>query len=122
MAKTAQLKVYHYDGCSTCKQALAFLKKKDIPFEPIPIVEQPPTVAELRSMLTHVGGDLRKLFNTSGLVYREMKLGEKLPSLSEAQALALLAKHGKLVKRPFALGPDVGLVGFKEPEWKKALG
>jgi arsenate reductase len=64
-------------------------------------------------------GDIRKLFNTSGLVYRELKLGEKLPAMTEAQALKLLASNGKLIKRPFALSSDQGMVGFKEAEWKK---
>jgi len=121
MGKTNALKVYEYAGCSTCKKALAFLKKREAAFTAVPIVDQPPTVAELKRMLAHQGGDLRKLFNTSGQLYREMKMSEKLPKLSESEALALLAKHGKLVKRPFALGADFGLVGFQEAEWKKRL-
>ena len=63
--------------------------------------------------------DIKKLFNTSGLVYREMKLGLKLPSLTEAQALKLLAENGKLIKRPFAISSTSGFVGFKEVEWKQ---
>lgn len=66
-------------------------------------------------------GDRKKLFNTSGLVYKEMKLSEKLPALSDEQALQLLAKNGKLVKRPFVLGDSWGLVGFREEDWKKVL-
>lgn len=65
------------------------------------------------------GGSIRNLFNTSGLVYKEMKLSEKLPNLSETEALKLLADNGKLVKRPFVIGDDTHLVGFKEDEWKK---
>jgi arsenate reductase len=72
-------------------------------------------------MLGHLGGELKKLFNTSGQVYREMKLGEKLPTMSEAQALKLLAANGKLIKRPFLLAARGGAVGFKEAEWKKLL-
>ena len=112
------LRVYGYAGCSTCKIALKFLEKEKIAFESIPIVDQPPTVAELKKMLAYYDGKIGKLFNTSGLVYREMKLAEKLPKMSEAEALILLSKNGKLVKRPFALGAETGRVGFKEEEWK----
>ena len=114
----AKLRVYEYSGCSTCKKALKFLTGKKVPFEAVPIVEHPPSVAELKKMLAHYDGKIGKLFNTSGLLYREMKLGEKLPKMSEAEALKLLAAHGKLVKRPFALGSGKGRVGFKEDEWK----
>lgn len=114
-----KLKVYVYSGCSTCKNALKYLEKKKVPFEEIPIVDQPPTLAELKKMLALYDGKIGKLFNTSGLVYREMKLGDKLKTMSEDQALALLAKNGKLVKRPFVLGEKTGVVGFKEIEWKK---
>lgn len=113
-----KLKVYEYSGCSTCKKALKFLDARKIPYERVAIVERPPNVSELKEMLKHVGGDVRKLFNTSGQVYREMGLGEKLASLSEAEAFKLLASNGKLVKRPFILGSGAGAVGFKEDEWK----
>ena len=114
------MRVYEYEKCSTCRQALKFLDARKIAYEAVPIVETPPTLAELKTMLKHAG-DLRKLFNTSGLVYREMGLGEKLKTMSEAEALGLLAKHGKLVKRPFVLLKDRGLLGFKEEEWKAAF-
>jgi arsenate reductase (glutaredoxin) len=114
------LKVYEYAGCSTCKKALKFLDAKEVPYEKIDITARAPSVGELREMLGHVG-DLRKLFNTSGLVYKEMKLSEQLSSLSEKEALALLAGNGRLVKRPFVLGPGWGVVGFREEEWKKRV-
>lgn len=114
-----KLKVYEYSGCSTCKKALKYLDANKIDYVKVPIVDTPPSIAELQAMLKHVGGDLRKLFNTSGQVYREMKLGEKLATLSEKDALKLLAAHGKLVKRPFALSAKEGAVGFKEGEWDK---
>jgi arsenate reductase len=113
-------KVYQYDGCSTCKNALKFLDARKANYEKIAIVEHPPTEAELKKMLSYVG-DLKKLFNTSGQMYRELKVSEKLPKMTESEALKLLAKQGKLVKRPFALGKNFGLVGFKEPEWKKVF-
>lgn len=90
----------------------------------MPIVDKPPSMKELKEMLAHLkenGGSIRQLFNTSGLVYKEMKLSEKLPQLSETEALKLLAENGKLVKRPFVIGEDTHLIGFKEDEWKKVL-
>ena len=115
-----KLKVYEYSGCSTCKKALKFLDAKGVAYEKIDITTQPPTASELKEMLAQKG-DIRKLFNTSGLVYKEMKLSEKLPGMSEKDALSLLAKFGRLVKRPFVLGGKWGTVGFKEDEWKKQL-
>jgi arsenate reductase len=118
------LKVYEYSGCSTCKKALKFLAEHEVSFETIPIVEQPPTKGELKTMLGFLkeqGGGLKNLFNTSGLLYKEMKISEKFPKMSEDEALALLAKHGKLIKRPFLLGKNFGLVGFKQDQWEEQL-
>jgi len=115
------VKIYEYSGCSTCKKALKFLEQKKIEYKKIPIVDQPPTMNELKKMLGFYDGQIGKLFNTSGLVYREMKLGEKLKTMTESQALGLLAKNGKLIKRPFALSETSGQVGFKVEEWKKLL-
>jgi Spx/MgsR family transcriptional regulator len=115
------LKVYEYDRCSTCKKALQFLEKRQVRYEKLPIVDRPPSLEELKTMLAAVG-DIRKLFNTSGLVYRELGLGAKLPGMTEAQALKLLASNGKLIKRPFLLSGKQGTVGFKEAEWKKLIG
>lgn len=114
MKKT--LKVYEYSGCSTCKKALKFLDGRKVAYERIDITQVAPTRKELEAMLKHV--ELKKLFNTSGLVYKEMGLSQKLPSMSEKEALDLLAKNGRLVKRPFVLGDSFGLVGFREEEWK----
>lgn len=111
------LRVYAYANCDTCRKALKFLAAKKIAHEVIPIREQPPTIAELRTMLAHVGGDLRKLFNTSGQDYRALDLKSRLPKMTEDEALALLAGNGNLVKRPFALTPEIGAVGFREEEW-----
>jgi arsenate reductase len=111
------LRVYEYSGCSTCRKALKFLEARGVAFSAVPIVEDPPSVAELKAMAARVG--LKRLFNTSGVLYRELKISEKLPKMSEAEALALLSKNGKLVKRPFV--PEKGLVGFQEAEWKAAF-
>jgi arsenate reductase len=115
------LRVYAYENCDTCRKALKFLAAKKVTAEVIPICQQPPTVTELRAMLEHVGGDLRKLFNTAGQDYRALDMKTKLPKLSVDEALKLLAGNGNLVKRPFALGKKAGVVGFKEEEWASLL-
>ena len=116
-----RVRIYDYSKCSTCRKALKFLDNSKVAYEKVPIVETPPTKAELRKMLALQGGNLKKLFNTTGEVYREMKIGEKLRFMSESEALELLASNGKLIKRPFALFGDKGLVGFNEDEWKKLI-
>jgi arsenate reductase (glutaredoxin) len=117
------LKVYQYSGCSTCRNAIKWLKQHAIPFEEIAIREVPPSLADLKAMLAAHDGDLRKLFNVSGLDYRSLGLKDKLPALSTDAALKLLAENGNLVKRPFAIDTKskVSLIGFKEPEWQAAL-
>jgi arsenate reductase len=117
------LKVYEYKNCSTCQKAVKWLEKKGIRFEKIAIVDQPPSVAELKQMLkflTEAGGTFKNLFNTSGVQYRELKIADKIKAgLTEGDALALLAQNGKLIKRPFAISKTRGTVGFKEDVWKK---
>lgn len=117
-----KLRLYAYAGCDTCRRATKFLEARGPAFDAIPIREQPPTLAELKRMLALYGGDLRRLFNTSGGDYKAMKLAERLPKLTVEEALALLAANGNLVKRPFLLTDKSGLVGFKEWEWEKLLG
>jgi arsenate reductase len=116
-------KVYEYKNCSTCKNALKFLDTKKVKYESIPIVDQPPTMAELKTMLAHVkagGGSFKNLFNTSGLQYRELEIGQKIKDgMTEDEALKLLAKNGKLIKRPFLLTEKTGAVGFKPDVWSK---
>jgi arsenate reductase len=116
-----QVRIYEYSKCSTCRNALKFLDRNDIAYEKVPIVETPPTKAELRKMLAAQGGKMKKLFNTSGEVYREMKISAKIVSMSEDEALELLASNGKLIKRPFVFAGETGLVGFKEDDWKKVF-
>ncbi|MDP1835755.1 MAG: Spx/MgsR family RNA polymerase-binding regulatory protein [Chlamydiales bacterium] len=111
--------VYVYGKCSTCKDALRFLRDRNVTFTVKEISTDPPSIAELQQMLDYQDGSLKKLFNTSGLLYKEMRLAEKFSDLSIAQAFALLNQHGMLVKRPFVLGNDFGLLGFKESEWPK---
>lgn len=115
------LKIYTLKQCSTCKDAVKWLRARGIEFEERAIRETPPTPGELRAMLAGQGGQLRRLFNSSGIEYRVQKLAEKLPKLSEAESLALLAGNGSLVKRPFVIGDGVTLVGFDQDVWAKAL-
>jgi arsenate reductase (glutaredoxin) len=116
------LKIYTLSNCSTCRDATKWLRSHDIAFEETAIRESPPKLKELRTMLAAYDGQVRRLFNTSGEDYREQKLAEKLPKLSENDALSLLAKNGRLVKRPCLIGDGVALVGFNEERWAQALG
>ena len=115
------LRVYAHKNCDTCRRALKFLRERGVPHEEIPIRETPPTKAELRSVLSAVKGDLRRLFNTSGGDYRAMDLKNRLPGMTPDEALGLLAAHGNLVKRPFVTGPGVALVGFDPEDWTRVL-
>ena len=111
-------KVYEYKRCSTCVKALKFMESHHIAYEALPIVEKAPTKDELLKMLNFYDGDIRKLFNTSGVVYREMGLSSKIKTMDEKEAIDLLSSNGKLVKRPFLITGNFGLVGFKEEECK----
>lgn len=117
------LKVYAYQGCSTCRNAIKWLKKKGIAFTEIPIRETPPSISELKTALAAKEGQLRLLFNTSGQDYRALGLKDQLPEMTESAALTLLSENGNLLKRPFALDEKAGvvLVGFREPEWQAAF-
>jgi len=116
-----KIKIYQYTKCGTCRKAMKYLEKNKLPYEMVPIVDQPPTKKELKNALDHLNGDLRKLFNTSGVVYREMKLSQKIKTMDSKQAIDLLNSNGKLVKRPFMLTNKGPLVGFNEEEWNETL-
>jgi arsenate reductase len=119
------IKIYEYSKCGTCRNALKYLKANHIDFVNIPIVETPPTMDELKKMLGYLKArDLKinQLFNTSGLVYKEMGLSKKINSMTEEELLDLLADDGKLIKRPFVLLENDGLVGFKQEEWNEKFG
>ncbi|MEP7052466.1 MAG: arsenate reductase family protein [Pseudomonadota bacterium] len=112
-------RVYHYPNCSTCKKALKWLAAHGVEVELIDIVKKPPSKAELREALKTAGVALRKLFNTSGASYRDGGFGERLPGMTEAEAIDALAADGKLIKRPLLLGKGVALVGFDEAAYEK---
>jgi arsenate reductase len=118
-----KLKVYEYKNCDSCRKALKYLDSRKIAYEKIPIVDSPPSVAELKKMsnlLQRRGGSFKQLFNTSGELYRKLKISERLKAgLSEDEALALLAKEGKLIKRPFVLSEKAGTVGFRPEIWEE---
>jgi arsenate reductase len=118
----ATITIYTLASCDSCRKATKWLRARGLEFVEKPVRETPPSLAELRAMLAHQGGELRRLFNTAGQDYRAAGLKEKLPTLRTEDALALLAANGNLVKRPFLLGPRGGLVGFDESDWARALG
>lgn len=113
--------VYTYAKCSTCRDAIKWLREQGLTFQERPIYEQPPSPAELRRMLRFQDGNIRRLFNTSGIQYRERGLAAQLPTMSEQEAIELLASDGRLVKRPFLLTEGRGLVGFNSKTWAEAL-
>jgi arsenate reductase len=113
--------LYSYSKCSTCQKALRFLEKKKIAITLIDIKEQPPSFEEMQKMLHFQNGKVTKLLNTSGQLYREMQLSKNVKEMPLPEILKLLSSHGMLVKRPFLLGEDFGLVGFNEAEWAQKL-
>lgn len=110
------MKIYTYSGCSTCKKATKWLREHDVAFDERPIRDTPPSKAELKAMLK-VLGDRKKLFNVSGQDYRALNMKDRLPNMSDAEVIDLLADNGNLIKRPFVIGEGVGLVGFNEALW-----
>lgn len=108
-----------YPRCTTCKKAKKWLQENNIEFDERNIVEEKPTKDELKNFFQKSGLPLKRFFNTSGVLYREMGLKDKLKDMSEEEQLELLATDGKLVKRPLLINDNTVLVGFKEDEWNK---
>ena len=115
------LTVLCYKKCSTCQRALKWLDEKGIDYEERPIREERPTAEELKEWYQQSGLPLKRFFNTSGSLYKELNLKERLPGMSEDEQLTLLATDGMLVKRPLVVGDGVVLTGFKEAEWEEKL-
>ncbi len=111
----------NYPKCSTCRKAKKWLDENNIEYESRHIIEDNPTADELREWWEISGLPLKRFFNTSGMKYRELKLKDKLPDMSEDEQLELLSTDGMLVKRPILVGDDVVLVGFKVKEWEELL-
>jgi arsenate reductase len=116
------IRVYQYAACGTCQKAMKWLKAQQIAFEAIPIVEQPPTAAQLKEFLDLSGLDVKKLFNTSGVVYKEQGIKNLLPTMNEAEMLALLASNGKLIKRPIVTDGNKATVGYHEATFASTWG
>ncbi len=111
-----------YPKCSTCKKAKAWLDDHNMEYRERHIADDNPSYDELKEWFQKSGLALRRFFNTSGMLYRDMKLKDKLPTMSEESQLELLATNGMLVKRPIVVKGDMVLVGFKEAEWIEKLG
>ena len=110
-----------YPKCSTCQKAKNWLDAHNILYTERHIVEANPSYEELKEWYGKSGLPLKKFFNTSGLMYKDMQLKDKLTEMSEEEQLKLLATNGMLVKRPMVVAEDVVLVGFKEAEWEIML-
>lgn len=115
------MKVYCYPKCTTCQRAIKWLDSKSIEYELINIKENNPDKETLRTLWQKSGLELKKFFNTSGILYREMELSKKLPAMNNEEKLDLLVTDGMLVKRPIFITENVVLVGFKESEWEKVI-
>lgn len=111
----------HYPKCTTCQKAKKWLDGNGITYTERHIVENNPSYEELKEWHAKSGLPLKKLFNTSGLMYKEMQLKDKLPAMSEDERLKLLASNGMLVKRPLVMDGETVLVGFKEAQWAEKL-
>lgn len=110
-----------YPKCTTCKKAKKWLDENGISYTDRHIKEDNPTVDELKEWHRKSGLPLKRFFNTSGNLYKELQLKDKLPDMSEEEQYALLATDGMLVKRPIVVTEDVVLTGFKESEWAEKL-
>ena len=110
-----------YPKCSTCKKAKKWLNEHNVEYTERHIVENNPTYDELKEWFNKSGLPIKRFFNTSGLLYKEMKLKDKLPTMSEDEQLQLLATNGMLMKRPLIVGENIVLTGFKENEWSEAI-
>lgn len=110
-----------YPKCSTCQKAKKWLEEHNIDYTERHIVENNPSYEELKAWYEKSGLVLKKFFNTSGLLYKEMELKNKLPNMSEEEQLKLLSTNGMLVKRPIIVEDNKVFVGFKESEWESLL-
>ena len=111
----------HYPKCTTCQKAKKWLDENNIEYTERHIVENNPSYDELKQWHEKSGLELKRFFNTSGLLYKEMQLKNKLPEMSEEEQLRLLSTNGMLVKRPIVVCDDTVLVGFREVQWTEQL-
>lgn len=113
-----KITVLYYAKCSTCQKALKWLDEQGIAYELRPIKENNPTAEELKKWYQKSGLPLKRFFNTSGNLYKELQLKDKLPDMTEEEQLSLLAADGMLVKRPLLVSDNYVCPGFKEADWK----
>ncbi|MEE9259134.1 MAG: Spx/MgsR family RNA polymerase-binding regulatory protein [Nitrospinaceae bacterium] len=111
------MKFYSYNKCGTCRKAKKFLDEQNVRYDELDITVTPPSKTILKQGIKARG--IRKMFNTSGEQYKKLKIKDKIASMTEAQALGLLASNGKLVKRPVAVDKDRITIGFDEEEYRK---
>ena len=111
-----------YPKCSTCQKAKKWLNEQNIEYTERHIVDTNPSYEELKEWYGRSGLPLKKFFNTSGMLYKQMNLKDKLSVMTEDEQLRLLATDGMLVKRPLVIGEDFVLTGFREKEWEEKLG
>lgn len=115
------VKVYCYSKCSTCKKALKWLADNKVEHTVIDIKGDNPDEETLREFHKKSGLPLKRLFNTSGQLYRQMELSKKLPDMSEDEIFKILSSDGMLVKRPLLVTDSTVIPGFKEELWKDVL-
>jgi len=113
------IQLYGYNKCGTCRKSVKYLEGKKIPFTFIDITENPPSASTLKKMMKQSGLELKKYFNTSGLVYKAGNYKDKLPGMSESTALKELSNNGRLIKRPLITDGKNTTVGYNEDLFKK---
>lgn len=111
---------YAYPKCTTCRKAKKWLEQNEVEFNEIHIAENPPSKEELKEIYKSSGVELKKFFNTSGMIYRTLGLKDKLSAMSEDEQLELLASDGMLIKRPLAFDGQKTTLGFKEANYQNA--
>lgn len=116
------LKFYGYKKCDTCRKAEQCLQQAGISYEFVDITENPPTAEELAVIVACASVSLNKLFNTSGVQYRELKIKAQLPALSDKEILTLLAGNGRLIKRPLITDGKRATVGFNAEKFADIWG
>lgn len=116
------IKLYGYKKCSTCTKAEKALSALNLEYKYIDITTNPPSASALKKLMKQANIELKKWFNTSGVVYREQNIKTKLPTLTQAQAIELLASNGKLIKRPIVTDGETTTVGFKETDFQQTWG
>lgn len=122
MSSQRSVTVYQYPQCGTCRNALKSLKEKGVEVESVHMFDNPPDRAKLKEMIQQSGLEIKKWFNTSGEVYKEMKLKDKLPQMSTDEQIELLASNGRLIKRPVVTDGTKVTVGYKEEQYEQEWG